>query len=56
MVKSAKNKMMEGEENKAVPAEAGEEYFFPDYGVTVRAASREEAEKKAKELADQKNK
>lgn len=52
MQKMSKNKMIDGEENKAVPADEGEDYFFPDYGVTVRAASREEAEKKAKELAN----
>ncbi|MFA5128571.1 MAG: hypothetical protein WC445_01240 [Patescibacteria group bacterium] len=52
MIKAAKNKMIDGEENKTAPVEEGEEYFFPDYGVTVRAASREEAEKKAKELSN----
>ncbi|MBI5071831.1 hypothetical protein HZB93_03005 [Candidatus Falkowbacteria bacterium] len=53
MQKMSKNKMIDGEENKTAPVEVGEDYFFPDYGVTVRAASREEAEEKAKELANE---
>lgn len=57
MQKTAKNKMVTGEveENKTtLPVE--EQYFFPDYGVTVSAVSKEEAEKKAKKLYEEKNK
>lgn len=53
MVKAAKNKMIDESDNKAIaPGVLEEDYFFPDYSVTVRAASREEAEKKVKELTN----
>lgn len=45
--KAVQNSEAKGEEIKTVEVE--QEYFFPDYGKTVKAISLEEAMKKIKE-------
>lgn len=45
MQKNYKNKAMSSEENK----NQEEEYFYPDYGLTIWASSKEDAEKKLQE-------
>ncbi len=47
MQKKYKNKMIEEEKNKKVD-ETEEEYFFPEFQITIKAKSREEAEAKLK--------
>lgn len=48
MQKEYKNKAIKSAENKTVKVEKEEEYFFPEYQITIKATSREEAEAKLK--------
>lgn len=49
MSKSYENKMMG-------TATAEQDFFFPEYGITIKATSREEAEKKLQEIINQNKK
>lgn len=49
MIEESQNKMITGKEVKKKDAQK-EEYFFPEFGVTIIATSREEAEAKLQEL------
>ena len=51
MIKGAKNKMIVESENKGV--ENSQEYFFPNYQVTVKASSQEEATAKAEKIVSE---
>lgn len=53
MLTSEHNKMMKSEDVKKKDL-GSDEYFFPDHQVTIVATSREEAEKKLKDLLKEK--
>lgn len=50
MIKETKNKQIKDAEDKEL------EYFYPSYGVTIKASSKEEADKKLADLVEQKQK
>ena len=49
-IEKTKNKMQEGANNKGVE----KSYFYPQYQTTVKATSKEEADKKVKALVNKK--
>lgn len=52
MIEKSKNKAIQNSETKGEEIETGveQEYFFPDYQLTLKAKNLEEAERKLQEI------
>jgi hypothetical protein len=54
MINEPKNKMIHSEDVKNKSISVEEEYFFPEYQITIAAKSREDAEKQLQDLLNKK--